>query len=77
MKRLDVGKLYTNSLMSTLNSRAGWGGSFSTSTGNVDPMSRSGGDTGTGQPGRKGPVVWRPDQTKSVSIPVVMHIGGF
>ncbi|KAG8691560.1 hypothetical protein FRC11_001239 [Ceratobasidium sp. 423] len=64
--QLPLCKLYTNSLMSTLNSRAGWGGSFSTSTGGVDPMSRSGGNnTGTGQPSRKGPAVWRPDQAKS------------
>ncbi|KAF8746417.1 hypothetical protein RHS02_00971, partial [Rhizoctonia solani] len=63
---LGLGKLYTNSLMSTLNSRAGWGGSFTSSTtGNVDPMSRSGGG-GNGQPtGRKAPAVWRPDQGKS------------
>ncbi|KAF8685590.1 hypothetical protein RHS04_00762 [Rhizoctonia solani] len=63
---LGLGKLYTNSLMSTLNSRAGWGGSFTSSTtGNVDPMSRSGGG-GNGQPtGRKAPAVWRPDQAKS------------
>ncbi|CAE7222444.1 unnamed protein product [Rhizoctonia solani] len=63
--QLALCKLYTNSLMSTLNSRAGWGGSFSTSTGNPDPTSRSGGDPGTGQPSRKGPTVWRPDQAKS------------
>ncbi|CAE6438538.1 unnamed protein product [Rhizoctonia solani] len=60
--QLPLCKLYTNTLMSTLNSRAGWGGSFSTSTGNVDPMS---GGTGTGQPNRKGPAVWRPDQANS------------
>ncbi|KDN35146.1 hypothetical protein RSAG8_11834, partial [Rhizoctonia solani AG-8 WAC10335] len=63
--QLPLCKLYTNSLMSTLNSRAGWGGSFSASTENPDPMSRSGGDPSTGQPGRKGTVVWRPDQAKS------------
>ncbi|GAB1520650.1 hypothetical protein RhiTH_003733 [Rhizoctonia solani] len=64
--QLPLCKLYTNSLMSTLNSRAGWGGSFTSSTtGNVDPMSRSGGG-GNGQPtGRKAPAVWRPDQGKS------------
>ncbi|QRW20099.1 hypothetical protein RhiXN_09074 [Rhizoctonia solani] len=64
--QLPLCKLYTNSLMSTLNSRAGWGGSFTSSTtGNVDPMSRSGGG-GNGQPtGRKAPAVWRPDQAKS------------
>ncbi|CAE6502734.1 unnamed protein product [Rhizoctonia solani] len=63
--QLPLCKLYTNSLMSTLNSRAGWGGSFSASTENPDPMSRSGGDPSTGQSGRKGTVVWRPDQAKS------------
>ncbi|CAE6489037.1 unnamed protein product [Rhizoctonia solani] len=62
--QLPLCKLYTNSLMSTLNSRAGWGGSFTTSTGNPDPMS---GGTGTGQPQptRKGPAIWRPDQANS------------
>ncbi|CAE6432853.1 unnamed protein product [Rhizoctonia solani] len=69
-----VSKLYTNSLMSTLNSRAGWGGSFSTSGGNPDPTSRSGGDTSTAQPSRKGPGVWRPDQTKSQQTTVVQVV---
>ncbi|KAB5590473.1 hypothetical protein CTheo_6087 [Ceratobasidium theobromae] len=59
--QLPLCKLYTNSLMSTLNSRAGWGGSFSSSDKN-DPASRSGG--GTGQ-NRTGASVWRPDQSKS------------
>ncbi|CAE6422134.1 unnamed protein product [Rhizoctonia solani] len=62
--QLPLCKLYTNSLMSTLNSRVGWGGSFSTSTEHADPMSRSG-DPGTGQPSRKGHVTWRPDQARS------------
>ncbi|KAJ1303214.1 hypothetical protein OPQ81_011413 [Rhizoctonia solani] len=69
--QLPLCKLYTNSLMSTLNSRAGWGGSFSTSTGGVDPTSRSGGDTGTGQYSRKGHTTWRPDQTKSQQTTVI------
>ncbi|KAJ1303223.1 hypothetical protein OPQ81_011421 [Rhizoctonia solani] len=70
--QLPLCKLYTNSLMSTLNSRAGWGGSFSTSTGGVDPMSRSGGNAGTAAPSRKGPAVWRPDpksqQTTAIQV---------
>ncbi|KAH7337128.1 hypothetical protein B0J17DRAFT_666379 [Rhizoctonia solani] len=69
--QLPLCKLYTNSLMSTLNSRAGWGGSFSTSTGNADPMSRSGGDTGTGHATRKGPAGWRPDQVQSQQATVI------
>ncbi|CAE6426753.1 unnamed protein product [Rhizoctonia solani] len=62
--QLPLCKLYTNSLMSTLNARAGWGGSFGASTEDPDPMSRSG-DPSTGQPNRKGPLVWRADQAKS------------
>ncbi|CAE6478081.1 unnamed protein product [Rhizoctonia solani] len=69
--QLPLCKLYTNSLMSTLNSRAGWGGSFSTSTGNADPMSRSGGDTGTGLASRKGPTFRRPDQDQSQQATVI------
>ncbi|CEL62682.1 hypothetical protein RSOLAG1IB_05038 [Rhizoctonia solani AG-1 IB] len=62
--QLPLCKLYTNSLMSTLNSRAGWGGSFTSSTtGNADPTSRSAGGVGTGNPNsRKGAAVWRSDQ---------------
>ncbi|KAG8731469.1 hypothetical protein FRC11_004049 [Ceratobasidium sp. 423] len=72
--QLPLCKLYTNSLMSTLNSRAGWGGSFSTSGGNPDPTSRSGGDTGTAQHGRKDPAVRRLDQTKSQQTTVIQVV---
>jgi hypothetical protein len=51
--------------MSTLNSRAGWGGSF-TSGENNDPVSKSGG--GAGQNNRNAPSVWRPDPSKVVSL---------
>ncbi|KDN39436.1 hypothetical protein RSAG8_08842, partial [Rhizoctonia solani AG-8 WAC10335] len=62
--QLPLCKLYTNSLMSTLNSRAGWGGS----AGNPDPMS---GGTITGQPSSKDSAVWRPGQTKSQQATVI------
>lgn len=49
--------------MSTLNSRGGWGGSFTSGT--DEPMSRSGG--ASGQNKRSGAAVWRPDQATNVS----------
>lgn len=55
--QLPLCKLYTNTLMSTLNSRVGWGGSFSSGN-NADPS--SGGATG-----RTGAAVWHPEQGKS------------
>ncbi|KAG8738991.1 hypothetical protein FRC10_006276 [Ceratobasidium sp. 414] len=62
--QLPLCKLYTNSLMSTLNSRNGWGGSFASGeTG--DPASRSGGAAGQGQTNRTGAAVWRPEHAKS------------
>ncbi|KAH7335837.1 hypothetical protein B0J17DRAFT_668007 [Rhizoctonia solani] len=61
--QLPLCKLYTNSLMSTLNSRAGWGGSFASSAEKPEPML---GGAGAEQSGRKTPMVWRPDQVKSV-----------
>ncbi|CAE6426889.1 unnamed protein product [Rhizoctonia solani] len=69
--QLPLCKLYTNSLMSTLNSRSGWGGSFGKSSGNADPMS---GATGSGLPGRKDPALWRPDQTKSQQATVIQVV---
>lgn len=57
--QLPLCKLYTNSLMSTLNSRGGWGGSFASGT--DEPMSRSGG--ATGQNKQTGASVWRPEQS--------------
>ncbi|CAE6532937.1 unnamed protein product [Rhizoctonia solani] len=62
--QLPLCKLYTNSLMSTLNSRAGWGGS----AGNPDLMS---GGTITGQPSSKDSAVWRPGQTKSQQATII------
>ncbi|KAG9094729.1 hypothetical protein FRC07_011263 [Ceratobasidium sp. 392] len=62
--QLPLCKLYTNSLMSTLNSRNGWGGSFASGeTG--EPASRSGGGAGQGQTNRNAPSMWRPEQAKS------------
>ncbi|CUA72555.1 hypothetical protein RSOLAG22IIIB_10110 [Rhizoctonia solani] len=66
--QLPLCKLYTNSLMSTLNARAGWGGSFGRSSVHANPMS---GGTGVGQPDRKDAAVWRPDHTKSQPTTVV------
>jgi len=56
--QLPLCKLYTNTLMSTLNSRGGWGGSFASGT--DEPMSKSGGTSGQNK--RNGASVWRPDQ---------------
>ncbi|QRV92311.1 hypothetical protein RhiJN_20329 [Ceratobasidium sp. AG-Ba] len=60
--QLPLCKLYTNSLMSTLNSRNGWGGSFASGD-SRNPEVRSGG--AQSQHKRNAPSVWRPDHAKS------------
>jgi hypothetical protein len=54
--------------MSTLNSRAGWGPSFSSGDATEDPASRS------GQNGRSGVAVWRPGQSQPVSVLRYAHL---
>ncbi|KAG8706358.1 hypothetical protein FRC08_001116 [Ceratobasidium sp. 394] len=70
--QLPLCKLYTNTLMSTLNSRRGWGGSLTSGDGD-ELTSRSGG--GLGQRPRS-TFVWRAEQShKSAAVHITTTVG--
>ncbi|KAG9091160.1 hypothetical protein FS749_016748 [Ceratobasidium sp. UAMH 11750] len=71
--QLSLGKLYINTLMSTLNSRRGWGGSLTSGDGDDgEPTSRSGGDSGQGH---RSTCVWRTERShKSTTVHITTTV---
>ncbi|KAG8716351.1 hypothetical protein FRC09_015865 [Ceratobasidium sp. 395] len=69
--QLPLCKLYTNTLMSTLNSRGGWGGNLTTGDSIEESTSRSGDDSGHR---RRSTMIWRPEQSKSTTVHITTTV---